>query len=219
MNTFETFLVAEPDKDAVDKRVGELKQIHDSAPDEFSKMHLRAHIARLQCGISTILVGGSSALEIREKKDRTEDAVEAVRSAIAEGIVAGGCYMQQVIKRHIQSLDNKKPSYEILIKALDAPIQLLLTNCGESPEEIIPKIKGTKIFDADSHDFVDAYKTGIVEPAKVCRVSLGNALSVASLLITLGGIVVVPRNASLEQQMDLQKQAFGEMMQSAGGDF
>lgn len=219
INTFETFLVSEPDSEAVDKRVGELKRILDDAPDEFSKMHLRAHIARLQLGISTILVGGSSALEIREKRDRTEDAVEAVRSAIAEGVVAGGCYMHQLIKNHINSLKEQKASYEILTKALDAPLNLLLTNCGELPDEVIPKIKGSKIFDAYNHDFVDAYKAGIVEPAKVCRVSIGNALSVASLLITLGGIVVVPRNASLEQQMDLQKQAFGEMMNAAGGDF
>lgn len=219
INMFETFIIAEPDMDLVNVRVGELKKMHDDAPDEYSKMHLRAHIARLQCGISTVMVGGSSTLEIREKRDRMEDAVEAVRSAIAEGIIPGGCWMQQLIKKHISSLPDKKPSYDILIEALDAPLQLLLTNCGENPDEILPKLnkKGEHIiFNAATHEFQDAFKAGIIEPAKVCRVSLGNALSVASLLITLGGIVVVPRDASLESQIEMQKQAFGEMMSAAG---
>ena len=72
------------------------------------------------------------------------------------------------------------------------------------------------IFDADKHEYASAFKNGIIEPAKVCRVTIGNALSVASLLVTLGGIVVVPRDAGLENQLALSKQAFKDMMTGAG---
>lgn len=221
VNMFETFIVAEPDEKLVSRRVEELKQIIKDSPDEFSRMHLRSHISRLTGGISTLFIGGATNFEIRERKDRAEDALEAVRSAIAEGIVPGGCAMQQAMKRHIQGLETFKPAYQILVAALDAPLNLLLSNCGETPDDIIAllaKEQGMKIFDAENHVIVDPYQAGIIEPAKVCRVSLGNALSVASLLITLGGIVVVPRDTGLENQIAMHKQAFNDMMNASAGE-
>jgi chaperonin GroEL (HSP60 family) len=112
-----------------------------------------------------------------------------------------------------------------MIKALWAPFDLLLSNCGEDLDLILPDLMveinknpyalPTMVFDAEEHEFVNPYTAGIIEPAKVCRVSIGNALSVASLLITLGGIVVVPRDTGMEQQMEMADQAFKRMMDSA----
>lgn len=215
-NMFETIISAVPDEHRIEQRVHELKKLCEDAPDDFSKMHLRAHISRLTGGISTLFIGGVTNFEIRERKDRAEDAVEAVRSAIAEGVIPGGCSLQQQIKQHIKDMKDAPKSYSILIDALDAPLKLLLSNCGYQHEEIIPKLKNGNIFDAYNHKIVDPFKAGIIEPAKVCRVSLANALSVASLLITLGGIVVVPRDIGLENQLAMQKQTFSEMMAAQG---
>jgi chaperonin GroEL (HSP60 family) len=113
-----------------------------------------------------------------------------------------------------------------MVAALRAPFETLLSNCGEDFTDVWnalgPHIIGkdcppSLIFDAEAHTIVDPEKVGIIEPAKVCRVSLGNALSVAALLITLGGIVVVPRDFTLENQLALSKAAFKDMMNPETG--
>jgi chaperonin GroEL len=189
-------------------------------------MHIKAAIGKLTGGISTIWVGGGSELEAREKRDRVEDAVEAVKSAIAEGIVPGGCAVQLTLAYIINNHPNKKPSWSIMATALTEPFDLLLNNCGENTQDVWPLLESeyvnqkglpAKVFDANAHEVVDPMAAGIIEPAKVARVTIGNALSVAGLLVTLGGIVVAPRNAGLEQQLELSKGAFREMMSASTG--
>jgi chaperonin GroEL len=227
VNTYETFITALPDGDAVTKRVGELKAIMESAMGELDRSFLRAAIAKLTGGVSTIHVGGASDLEIREKKARVEDAVEAVRSAIAEGIVTGGCGVHLVLSNIIHNHPDKTEAWSILADALQAPFRLLLKNCGEDLDEVMAefgehiqqgsnsKRLPSKVFDANRHKMVDPMSAGIIEPAKVIRVSVGNALSVASLLTTLGGIVVVPRDVNFEAQAELAQAAFKNMMETA----
>ena len=173
-------------------------------------------------------MGGSSDLEVREKKARVEDAVEAVRSAIAEGVVPGAASMTLLLSNLLESNPNKKPSWDVLISALRVPFQRLITNCGEDFEEIL-RLYDDKgffgqgngvpiVFDASMHEIVDPLEAGIIEPAKVCRVSLDNALSVASLLITLGGIVCTPRDINMEQQLELAEKSFQQMLGAANND-
>lgn len=225
INLYESFISCHSGVEAIESRVAELKAIAESSPSDFDKMHIRAAIGKLTGGISTIWVGGGSELETREKKARVEDAVEAVRSAIAEGVIPGGCGVHLVLADMITKHPKSKDSWTIMSKALRAPFELLLTNCGEDvgsvwsalQEYIVDKkAPPTHIFDASEHKIVDPIEAGIIEPAKVCRVAVGNALSVASLLITLGGIVVVPRNSELESQLEMSKSTFKEMM-AAGG--
>jgi chaperonin GroEL len=225
VNLYECFVSSDIIPERVDARVAELKSIAEVAPSDFERMHIRAAIGKLTGGVSTIWVGGSSELEAREKKARVEDAVEAVRSAIAEGIIPGGCGMHLVLSDIIARHPAASPSWAIMAKALRAPFELLLSNCGEDVNAIWaalePHVTAKNeppkfIFDANLHKIVDPMESGIIEPAKVCRVSLGNALSVASLLITLGGIVVVPRDSGLENQLALSKQAFKDMMSGSG---
>lgn len=225
---YETFLMGSPDVAAIEQRVAELKSLLEQAFHEMDKGHLRAAIAKLTGGVSTIHVGGTSDLEIREKKARVEDAEEAVRSAIAEGIVPGGAMLHRYIARLLSQHPDYKLSYDILITALEAPITLLLSNCGEDVKRVLsavdtqntntgmdPSAPGFIVFDAESHDTVNALDAGIIEPAKVVRVSIANALSVASLLSTLGGLVVTPYDAQLEMQMELTNQTFKNMMTAA----
>lgn len=224
VNLYESFIFSESDSAAVEARIEELKSVSKAALSEFDRMHLRASISKLTGGISTIWVGGASELEVREKKGRVEDAVEAVRSAIAEGIVPGGCSVHLALIELIKKQKDFKESWSIMVNALAEPFKLLMNNCGEDPEDMLKLgigqfTKGklpNKVFDAMDHQLVDPFVAGIIEPAKVCRVSIGNALSVASLLITLGGIVVVPRDAGLENQLAMSKQAFKDMMQGGG---
>ena len=228
VNLYETFITATPEGDAVNARVVELKAIAETAMGELDRSFLRAAIAKLTGGVSTIHVGGVSDLEIREKKTRVEDAVEAVRSAIAEGIVAGGCASHLTLSLILKTHEERTEAWSILADALFAPFKLLLKNCGEDFDDVWSKYgvnvlvasKGSykfpeQVFDANLHEMVDPLKTGIIEPAKVVRVSIGNALSVASLLTTLGGIVVVPRDISMEGQAELAQQAFKSMLESA----
>ncbi len=225
VNTYETFLQCESDGDAIDERVTELKSVLAAAHSEHDRAHLRASIAKLTGGISTVWVGGMTDAEIRERRDRVQDAVEAVRSAVAEGIVAGGCTTQIALARRIRER-SQSPSWEVMAKALDHPFKILLSNCGEGDmydelmSSIIESIDGndkpTLTFDANAHEVVDPFKAGIVEPAKVHRVAIGNALSVASLMVTLGGIVVAPRDYGLETQMELSKAAFKDMLNETG---
>jgi chaperonin GroEL len=226
VNLYETFVSCQPELGAIESRIQELRSIEKAAFSEMDKSFVRAAIAKLTGGVATIIVGGNSDLEIREKKGRVEDAVEAVRSAIAEGIVPGGASMHLRLAKELSVHPDKSVSWDILIESLRAPFNLLMSNCGEDPssiyEHIKPHVENLKserpeaVFDANEHKVVDPISAGIIEPAKVVRVSIGNALSVASLLTTLGGIVVVPRDSNLEMQMELANQAFSNMMSTAG---
>ena len=222
-NMYETFLQATPDVDDVDQRVAELKKISENAFSEYDRMHLRAAISKLTGGLSTIYVGGASDVEIREKKARVEDAVESLRSAQAEGVIPGGCIIHLVMAILLKEHKKYCSSWDVLIHALKAPFTKLMENCGENPNAIYDKLepyilkkKYRKVFDAAQHRIVNPFKVGIIEPAKVCRVALENAISVANLLITIGGLVIVPRDASLEMQMEMQSNAFSQMMANAG---
>lgn len=225
INLYEGLMRATVSAEAIESRVSELKAISDMAPSEHDKMHIKAAIGKLTGGVSTIWVGGGSELEAREKKGRVEDAVEAVRSAIAEGIVPGGCAVHLVLADILSHHKDHKQSWSIMINALRAPFEMLLANCGEDYESVWMSLRNhvegkntipSVIFDAADHKMVDPIEAGIIEPAKVCRIALGNALSVASLLITLGGVIVVPRDAGLENQLEMSKQAFKDMLAGGG---
>lgn len=226
INLYETFITADPDPEVLSARIAELKSIAAIAPNDRERMFVKAAISKLTGGISTIWVGGGSELEAREKKARVEDAVEAVRSAIAEGIIPGGCGMHLVLSDVIRRHPERLPSWIIMEQSLMEPFKLLLSNCGEDFADIWNAVgvyvtgsdqPPTHIFDANTHKIVEPEVVGIIEPAKVCRVSIGNALSVASILSTLGGLVVSPRDASLESQLALSKSAFKEMMSDNTG--
>lgn len=225
INLYEGLVTANVDAEAIENRVAELKVIAETSNNDRDKMHIKAAIGKLTGGVSTIWVGGGSELEAREKAHRVEDAVEAVRSAISEGIIPGGCAVHLILSDMLMRHKDAKPSWTILAQALKGPFELLLSNCGEDIDSVWNSIKNqvvgrdvppSLVFDANEHKLVNPMEAGIIEPAKVCRVALGNAMSVASLLITLGGIVVVPRNAGLETQLELGKQAFRDMFHGDG---
>jgi chaperonin GroEL len=221
VNAYETFIQSESSPELIDERVAELKGVMEAAKSEHDRAHLRAMIGKLTGGIATIWVGGMTDAEVRERRDRVQDAVEAVRSAVAEGIVAGGCATHIGMIKRIESQDRPE-SWSVMAKALSYPITVLLANCGEEDQvgnirmiveaSLDPMHRPTMTFDANLHKLVNAFEAGIIEPAKVHRVAIGNALSIATLLVTIGGIVVAPRDTNLEAQMELSKSALKDMM-------
>lgn len=226
VNFYETFIMNNPDADKLEARIEELKSIANIAPNDRERMFAKAAISKLTGGISTIWVGGGSELEAREKKARVEDAVEAIRSAGAEGIIPGGQGVQLVLADLMKRHPDRRPSWVIMEQSLMEPFKLLLSNCGEDFTDIWNAMAEhvtnrdappVRIFDANTHKIVEPMAQGIIEPAKVARVSIANALSVASILSTLGGFVVSPRDAQLDQQLALSKSAFREMMSDTTG--
>jgi chaperonin GroEL len=221
---YESLVVNTPNLEKIEARIAELKHLMSVSPSDFDKMHIKAAIAKLTGGVATIWVGGGSEIEAREKKDRMEDAVEAIKSAIAEGVIPGGASIYLVLSEYLVNHKDKKPSWDIMIEALKRPFSLLLHNCGEDVDGFMSKmldvarkaaleeIAPSLVFNANSRSLDDPWSCGVIEPKKVARSAIGNALSVTSLLVTLGGIVVVPRDANLENQLELSRQAFREMM-------
>lgn len=219
---YETFVRCDIDSNKVEERVEELKAVLSASTTPHDQAHLRAHIGKLTGGIATVFVGGMTDAEIRERRDRVQDAIEAVRSAVESGLVPGGCATHLSLINRIMGDINYKPSWSILTQALSQPIGRLLSNCGE--EDLAQEISeaicrsigedglASKTFDADVHEMVDAFERGIIEPAKVHTVAIGNALSVAGVLMTIGGVVVAPRDYGLETQLELSKNAFQQML-------
>jgi chaperonin GroEL len=228
MNNFETFFQFNSDSDAIDKRVNELKALLETCFSEIDRSHVRANIAKISGGLSTIWVGGVTDAEIREKKDRVQDAIEAVRSAIAEGVVPGGGVTHIALSKAIEGAAGHKPSWKVLSDALVSPLAKILENCGESDlfdyvyDMVVKSSEGGRtpnvVYDAEMHELVNPFERGIIEPSKVLRVSIANSLSISSMLATLGGIIVNPSNPELEAQIEAASVAFKQTMGAAQED-
>ena len=208
MSRWQTVFIGEPDQEAVAKRIEDIKaQLEHVAGDIDAEIY-RERIARLTGGVTTIFVGGLSDLEVREAKARVEDAVCAVRSALKQGVVPGGATTFLKL--------SKLDIHPVLQKSLEEPIYRLLDNAGLGDDipAIIASVSGTdgKVYNVLTHELVDPWDNGIIDPAKVIESALSNALSVSGTLVTLGGVIVVPRDISLENQAMLSQVAFQNMM-------
>jgi chaperonin GroEL len=167
------------------------KQIEDSTSD-YDKEKLQERKAKLAGGVAVINVGAATEIELKEKKARVEDALSATRSAVEEGIVAGGgktlINAQKTVKSMIEKLSgDEKIGAEIVLKAIEEPMKLIALNAGLEGSVIVEKAKTEKDnvgYDAAKHEWVDMMKSGIIDPAKVVRSALQNAASVAGMLCT-----------------------------------
>ncbi len=212
MSRWQTVFMGEPDQEAVATRIENIKAQMETIDREFDAELYRERIARLTGGITTIAVGGLSELEVREAKARVEDAVCAVRAALKQGVVPGGATTLLRLSR----LD----IHPVLQAALAEPIARLLDNAGLQSGAIdtikSELIQKNGVYDVRNHVLVDPWEKGILDPAKVIETAIGNALSVAGTLVTLGGMVVVARDVQLENQAALSQLAFQNMMGAQG---
>ena len=181
----------------IDGRVNQIKKQIENTTSEYDKEKLQERLAKLSGGVAILYVGAATEVEMKEKKDRVDDALHATRAAVQEGIVAGG---GTAFLRAIESLDkldlgNEDQNTGVLIvkTALEAPIRTIVENSGGEGSVIIQKIregKGDYGYNAATDSFESMFKAGIIDPTKVSRLALENAASIAGLLITTECVVV-----------------------------
>jgi chaperonin GroEL len=184
-------------KSDIEGRVQQIKAQIEETTSDYDREKLQERLAKLAGGVAVIRVGGSTEVEVKEKKDRVDDAMHATRAAVEEGIVPGGGVALLRAKAAVAKLKNENSDVQaginIVLKALEAPIRQIAENAGVEGSIVVGKINDNKSetygFDAQSEQYVDMFQAGIIDPAKVVRAALQDAASVAGLLITTEAMV------------------------------
>jgi chaperonin GroEL len=184
-------------KEDIKKRINEIKQQIEKTTSDYDKEKLQERLAKLSGGVAVLKIGASTEVEMKEKKARVEDALHATRAAVEEGIVPGGgvAYL-----RSIKSLDDvktenddQKIGVEIIRRAVEEPIRLIVENAGLEGSVVVNKIKEGKDdfgFNAQNEKYENLIQAGVIDPTKVARIALENAASVAGLLLTTEATIV-----------------------------
>ena len=181
----------------IEGRIAQIKAQVEETTSDYDREKLQERLAKLAGGVAIIRVGGSTEVEVKEKKDRVEDALHSTRAAVEEGIVPGGGVALLRAKAAAKALKSENPDVQaginIVLKALEAPIRQIAENSGVEGSIVVGRITDNKSqtfgFDAQTEDYVDMLQAGIVDPAKVVRAALQNAASVAGLLVTTEAMI------------------------------
>ena len=184
-------------KQDIEGRIAQIKAQIEETTSDYDKEKLQERLAKLAGGVAVIRVGGSTEVEVKEKKDRVDDAMHATKAAVEEGIVPGGGVALLRAKAAVSKLKDDNPDIQagvnIVLRALEAPIRQIAENAGVEGSIVVGKINENKSqtygFDAQTEQYVDMLSAGIVDPAKVVRVALQDAASVAGLMITTEAMV------------------------------
>jgi len=184
-------------KKDIEARVGQIKAQIEETTSDYDKEKLQERLAKLAGGVAVIRVGGATEIEVKEKKDRVEDALNATRAAVEEGIVPGGgvCLLRakKAVGRLTDANHDVQAGINIVLKALEAPMRQIAENSGVEGSIVVGKIMESKSetygFDAQKEAYVDMVEAGIIDPAKVVRTALQDAASVSGLLVTTEAMV------------------------------
>jgi len=184
-------------KKDIEARIGQIKAQIEETTSDYDREKLQERLAKLAGGVAVIKVGGATEVEVKEKKDRVDDALNATRAAVLEGIVPGGGVALLRAKANVQKLKSENADVQaginIVLKAIEAPIRQIVENAGVEGSIVVNKIMENKSatygFNAQTEEYVDMFDAGIVDPVKVVRTALQNAASVSSLLITTGAMI------------------------------
>ena len=185
------------DKDAIQARIAQLKAQIEETKSDFDREKLQERLAKLAGGVAVIRVGAATETEMKEAKLRMEDALNATRAAVEEGIIAGGgsayIHAAKKVAEKVADLEgDEKTGAQIILKALEAPLFHIAANAGLEGSVIVNKVRESEVgtgFDAYNETYVDMVQAGILDPAKVTRSALQNATSVASTLLTTESVV------------------------------
>jgi chaperonin GroEL len=184
-------------KTDIQARVGQIKQQIEETTSDYDKEKLQERLAKLSGGVAVIRVGGATELEVKEKKDRVDDALNATKAAVEEGILPGGgtalLYATKALKGLTGLNEDENAGIAIVAKAIQSPLRQIVANSGVEASMVVGKLleqkSSTYGFDAQSERYVDLIEAGIVDPTKVVRIALQNAASVAALLITTEAMI------------------------------
>ncbi|MBX3548663.1 MAG: chaperonin GroEL [Xanthobacteraceae bacterium] len=184
-------------KKDIEARVAQIKQQIEETTSDYDKEKLQERLAKLAGGVAVIRVGGATEIEVKERKDRVDDALNATRAAVEEGIVPGGGVALLRAKKSVGRLKNDNDDVQaginIVLKALEAPIRQIAENAGVEGSIVVGKITDQNDadygFDAQTEKYGDMFKAGIIDPAKVVRTALQDAASIAGLLVTTEAMI------------------------------
>jgi chaperonin GroEL len=185
------------DKAEIEKRANQIRKEIESTSSDYDKEKLQERLAKIAGGVAVIRVGGATEVEVKEKRDRVDDALNATRAAVEEGIVPGGGTALLRAAQSLEKLDAineaQRAGINIIRRALEAPVRQIAENAGVDGAVVAGKIKesksNTEIFDAQNNEYVDGFKKGIVDPTKVVRTALQDAASIAGLIVTTEALV------------------------------
>ena len=179
------------EKKEIEGRVGQIKSQIETTTSDYDKEKLQERLAKLAGGVAVLYVGAASEVEMKEKKDRVDDALHATRAAVEEGIVAGGGVALIRARKQLDKIkainDDEFTGIQIISRALEAPLRTIVENAGGEGSVVVAKILDGKDgfgYDAKSDKYVDLFESGIIDPKKVTRVALENAASVAGMILT-----------------------------------
>lgn len=205
------------EKADLEARCNQIRAQIEETTSDYDKEKLQERLAKLSGGVAVLKVGGATEVEVKERKDRVDDALHATRAAVAEGIVAGGGITLFYSSRSLDNLsvdnEDQKAGINIIRRALQAPLRKISENAGIDGAIVVGKLSENKDtnfgFDAQKLEYVDMIKNGIIDPAKVVRTALQDAASVAGLMITTEAVIV--------DKKDNNKNAVGAGMPGMGG--
>jgi chaperonin GroEL len=193
------------DKADIEARISQIKRQIEDTTSDYDKEKLQERLAKLAGGVAVVRVGGATEVEVKEKKDRVDDALNATRAAVEEGIVAGGGVALLKASKKLESLkgdnDDQDAGIHIVRRALQAPIRQIAENAGVEGSIVVGKVldnsSATFGFNAQTEEYGDLVAAGVIDPAKVVRIALQDAASVAGLMITTEAAVVeAPKKSS-----------------------
>ncbi len=181
---------------AIDARVKSIRKQIDEASSDYDREKLQERVAKLAGGVAVIRVGAATEVEMKEKKDRVEDALHATRAAVEEGIVPGGGVALLRARAAIQEMKGANADQDagirIILRALEAPLRAIVANAGEEPSVVVAKVmeaKGNYGYNAATGEYGDLVDIGVVDPTKVTRTALQNAASIAGLILTTAATI------------------------------
>ena len=185
------------EKSEIEARVSQIKAQIEETTSDYDKEKLQERLAKLAGGVAVIRVGGATEVEVKERKDRVDDALNATRAAVQEGIVVGGGVALVAATKSLSKLKGNNPDQEaginIIRRALEAPLRQIAENAGVDGAVVAGKIRESKDdahgFNAQTEEYGDMFKFGVIDPAKVVRTALEDAASIAGLLVTTEAMV------------------------------
>jgi chaperonin GroEL len=183
------------DKADIDGRCAQIRSQAETTTSEYDKEKLQERLAKLSGGVAVLKLGAATEMEMKEKKDRVDDALHATRAAVQEGIVAGGGVALVRAKANVNvkgDNSDQDVGIQIALRAMEEPMRQIAANCGLEGSVIVNKVmegKGHFGFDAAKEIYCDMIEAGIIDPAKVTRTALQNAASVAGLVLTTGAAI------------------------------
>jgi chaperonin GroEL len=185
------------DKDMIQARINQIKQQISTTTSDYDKEKLQERLAKLAGGVAVLYIGAASEVEMKEKKDRVDDALHATRAAIEEGIIAGGGvgYIRAIpaLDELTGDNDDQNTGIEIVKRAIEEPLRQIVINAGKEGAVIVQKVREGKEdygYNAQTDKFEHLYKAGVIDPAKVARIALENAASIAGMFLTTEAVVV-----------------------------